>query len=212
MSLGGSKKTGSSIIHKIFQGQLELYTEIKVTRKDNQLDVNADAQFSANQVPFLYLSLDIPPPPLFRDEQERNIIPQVPIFDLLTKYDGKTMTHKIGVGRQKFKIVKMPQYLVIHLKRFTRNNFFMEKNPTIVNFPMKSFDMAEHFGLQESTKYDLIANICHEGEPEKGSYRAHVYNRGNDTWYEMQDLTVKPILPQLIVLSESYIQIYERQY
>ncbi len=155
------------------------------------MDVNAEAQFTTTQVPFLYLSLDIPPPPLFRDEQERNIIPQVPIFQLLTKYDGKTMTvrtvgneyssflpqHKIGVGRQKFRILKMPQYLIVHLKRFTRNNFFMEKNPTIVNFPMKSFDMAEYLGLNEPAKYDLVANICHDGEPDKGSYRVHIFNR-----------------------------------
>lgn len=34
---------------------------------------------------------------------------------------------------------------------------------------------------------------------------------GQEQWYEIQDLTVKPILPQLINLTEAYIQIYERQ-
>ncbi len=25
------------------------------------------------------------------------------------------------------------------------------------------------------TKYDLVANVCHDGKPEKGSYKAHMF-------------------------------------
>lgn len=32
-----------------------------------------------------------------------------------------------------------------------------------------------------------------------------------DQWFEIQDLTVKQTMPQMIPLSESYIQIYENQ-
>jgi hypothetical protein len=28
------------------------------------------------------------------------------------------------------------RYLILNIKRFTKNNFFTEKNPTIVNFPV----------------------------------------------------------------------------
>jgi hypothetical protein len=50
--------------------------------------------------------LDIPPAPLFKDEQERNLIPQVSLFTLLSKYDGKTETVRslqiyfINIGRK----------------------------------------------------------------------------------------------------------------
>ena len=30
---------------------------------------------------------------------------------------------------------------VRHLQRFTKNNFFLEKNPTIVNFPLNNLEM-----------------------------------------------------------------------
>lgn len=60
------------------------------------------------------------------------------------------------------------------------------------------------------TKYDLVANIVHDGEPNKGTFRAHVFHKTNSQWYEMQDLHVTEILPQMITLTESYIQIYER--
>ena len=40
--------------------------------------------------PFLFLSVDLPPPPLFQDSVEKNIIPQVNLASVLAKYDGKT--------------------------------------------------------------------------------------------------------------------------
>lgn len=61
----------------------------------------------------------------------------------------------------------------------------------------------------KNTMYDLIANIVHDGEPSKGTYRVHVLHKASGKWYEMQDLHVIDILPQMITLTEAYIQIYE---
>ena len=36
----------------------------------------------------------------------------------------------------------MIRYLIIHIKRFIKNNFFMEKNPTIVTFPLNDLDLS----------------------------------------------------------------------
>jgi U4/U6.U5 tri-snRNP-associated protein 2 len=38
----------------------------------------------------LFLAVDLPPPPLFQDAVEKNIIPQVNIHSVLAKYDGRT--------------------------------------------------------------------------------------------------------------------------
>jgi U4/U6.U5 tri-snRNP-associated protein 2 len=38
---------------------------------------------------------------------------------------------------KRFQILELPDYLIVHIKRFTKNRFFVEKNPTIVNFPVK---------------------------------------------------------------------------
>lgn len=61
------------------------------------------------------------------------------------------------------------------------------------------------------TRYNLIANVVHDGEPTKGTYRVHILQKGTGQWYEMQDLHVTNILPQMITLTEAYIQIYEQQ-
>ena len=45
--------------------------------------------------PFLFLALDLPPPPLFQDEMEANIIPQVPLNELLAKFIGASKTVRL---------------------------------------------------------------------------------------------------------------------
>lgn len=35
------------------------------------------------------------------------------------------------------------RYLIFHLARFTKNNFYVEKNPTIVNFPVKNLELKD---------------------------------------------------------------------
>ena len=44
-----------------------------------------------------------------------------------------------------------------------------------------------------------------------GCYRAMVYHKADANWYETQDLTVTEVLPQQVVLTECYLQIYELQ-
>ena len=70
--LGGTRKPGSSIIHKAFQGQVQIKT-YKAAKADTDADIDVETQMT----PFLYLTVDVPPAPLFRDALERNIIPQV---------------------------------------------------------------------------------------------------------------------------------------
>ena len=59
------------------------------------------------------------------------------------------------------------------------------------------------------SKYDLIGNVVHDGKPELGTYRLHVHRKSEDAWYEVQDLRVTDILPQMVALSETYMQVYE---
>ena len=75
--------------------------------------------------------------------EEHVCVMQVPIFDLLRKFDGQRAVDDAQVGMRRFRITKLPQFLVLHMKRFTKNQFFREKNPTIVNFPVKNLELAD---------------------------------------------------------------------
>jgi uncharacterized UBP type Zn finger protein len=46
--------------------------------------------------------------------------------------------------KKTYSITSLPSYLIFHVKRFTRNNFFVEKNPTIVNFPIKNLELRDY--------------------------------------------------------------------
>lgn len=225
LTLNGTKNPNSSIIYKTFQGQMKIYTKkilpVEISEADKIALLQNSDEFAEHmeEKPFLYLSVDLPPPPLFRDELKESIIPQVPLMQILGKFDGVTeqeyKTYKENFMKR-YEITKLPKYLIMCFRRFTKNTFYLEKNPTIVNFPVKNIDLRELLVTEESKKenpnavYDLIANIVHDGTVhDKGSYRVHVLHKGTQTWYELQDLHVSDVLPQMITLSESYIQIYE---
>lgn len=114
-------------------------TELDDKQKKTLL-ATQEYQETVTESPFLYLTCDLPPPPLFIDEFRENIIPQVNLYQLLTKFNGVTekeyKTYKDNFMKR-FEITQLPPYLILYIKRFTKNTFFVEKNPTIVNFPVK---------------------------------------------------------------------------
>lgn len=44
---------------------------------------------------------------------------------------------------RRYKCQRLPQYIILHYKRFTKNAFVEEKNPTIVTFPLRGVDFRE---------------------------------------------------------------------
>lgn len=211
MDLTGGKAKRRSIISDTFQGELEV-TTLAGTGKGKAATSETDV---VERVPFLLLGLDLPPTPLFKDAMEKNIIPQVPIFQLLAKFDGSTVSDDIKAGRRRFHLTRLPRFLSLHYRRFTKNNFFVEKNPTLVTFPVKNLELRDVMaGLPEGpSKYDLVANVVHEGragqQTAQAAYKVHIQRKVENQWYEVQDLVVTDILPQMVALSETYFQVYE---
>ncbi|KAI9365448.1 hypothetical protein DFJ73DRAFT_264777 [Zopfochytrium polystomum] len=213
VGLGGTKKNGSSIIHQVFQGEVRVESG-KIAADGKTAAFYTPKETETTQNPFLFLALDLPPPPLFQDDLEKSIIPQVPLTTLLTRFDGTTWK-ETSTAMKRMKITRVPKFLILHMKRFYKNNFSKEKNPTIVNFPIKNVDMSDYIegAMPGEYKYDLVANICHEGGrpgASSGEYKVHVHSKGRDQWFQIQDLFVEEIAPQMIFLSESYIQIWEQ--
>ena len=117
------------------------------------------------QQKFFFLSLQVPPVQLFSKETIAQANLEIP-----------------------YKFIKLPKYLVLHFKRFTKNDFFLEKNPTIVNFPLEGLEV-------QDAKYDLVANIIHDGKVDSGTYRIQV-RQEEEKWLEIQDLYVSNVLAQ----------------
>merc|ERR1712050_366000 len=203
-SLTYNYKTQQSIISQVFQGQLELKTECC---KDNKMssDVTYDKTQSA---PFYLLGLDLPPVHLLLSSSH-----EVSLVQLLKKFDGNSVHVDIGKGRRRFRLIKLPNFLILSIRRFSKNNFFTEKNPTRVTFPIKNLDLKDlstSINQESPNVYDLIASVTHEGNVSDGNYKVYIYRKIEDIWYEIQDLSVVEVLPQKVALSEAYLQVYER--
>ncbi|VDN00959.1 unnamed protein product, partial [Thelazia callipaeda] len=221
VALNGTRKTSSSIVYKIFRGRLHEFTRkvipVETTEQTRRVLLETEEYKEKKvEIPFLYLTLDLPAAPLYRDELLQNIIPQVPLSVLLTKFNGITEKEYKTYSEnfmKRFQLVQLPLYLIITYKRFHKNQWFVEKNPTIVNFPISNVDLYDCLAeemrpLHKYTTYDLVSNIVHDGPPPSGSYRVQILHNGTQKWYELEDLHVKEILPQMITLAESYIQIW----
>jgi U4/U6.U5 tri-snRNP-associated protein 2 len=177
----------SSLFTDTFQGELE----INGTGKN-----------------FFYLPLDLPPVPLFNDPSEANIMPQISIHLLLQKYslDINTLVSK------DIHIIRLPKYLILYIQRFSPNAPY---NPTIVTFPLAlTLSDAKN---RNGVEYRLIANISMSldlGSRSKdrqisSTFRIDLLDIVTNTWYEIEDLLIKEIMPQAIFMQQSCIQIWE---
>ncbi|KAM0789092.1 hypothetical protein ACM66B_003150 [Microbotryomycetes sp. NB124-2] len=233
--LGGNKKPKSSVIYSAFQGEVRVDDQQILTRGayGSKPIFDVDRDIKSIKTPFLFLALDLPPPPLFQDAVEKNIIPQVSMSAVLAKYDGTTTQESADVLRR-FKLTRCPPFLIFHVKRFTKNNFVEQKNPTIVNFTVRGLDVSEYIEPHDSVAnyYDLVANITHSSAAgtarDETQWKTHLHLRpsrdsnGNlidkdkgedeqEKWFQVQDLIVEEINKSLIPLGETYLQIWERR-
>ena len=230
LSLGGSKtKPGSSIIQRVFQGTLKIESQQITARADagDRLRFE-DAAVQTELSRYLILTLDLPPAPLFQDALDKNIIPQVPLTAILSKYDGLRAQERLNT-RVRYRLLHpLPPYLLFHIKRFSRNKFVAERNPTIVTFPVRSLDMSPYvepnpslYPPGEPVWYDLVANITHEavrtrddsveGEQESKVWRVQLRDRSREEWWEVQDLFVERERAETLFTKESYVQVWERR-
>ncbi|KAL4873214.1 hypothetical protein BDV12DRAFT_182451 [Aspergillus spectabilis] len=173
LALGGSKKpskTSTSVVHAAFQGHLRIESQAITAHSDTQnarLVFTESGSINSQTTPFLILTLDLPPTPLFQSANRESIIPQVPLNTLLNKYNGITASEKLAHRVRHRLLHPLPPYLMFHIKRFSKNRFVSERNPTIVTFPSpRSLDMSAYvepnpalWPVGEPILYDLVANI-----------------------------------------------------
>ena len=167
-SINPKTNARSSVISKTCQGLIEVNKFIPKLRGNYDTDRNppkakflTERQFTHQiiKTPFWYiyiyiyiaflyiyrmLTLDLPPCPLFKEQGKQMSIPQVPLFNLLRKFDGRNSVEEAVTGVKKtYTIRKLPKFLILHTKRIMKNNYFLEKNPTIVSYPIRGLNLSD---------------------------------------------------------------------
>ncbi|KAJ9698960.1 hypothetical protein PVL29_007836 [Vitis rotundifolia] len=113
---------------------------------------------------------------------------------------------------KKLDLWRLPEILVIHLKRFSYSRFMKNKLETYVDFPVDNLDLSTyitHKNGMVSNRYMLYAVSNHYGSMGGGHYTAFVHH-GGDQWYDFDDSHVSPIPEDKIKTSAAYVLFYRR--
>ncbi|CAN6196913.1 unnamed protein product [Urochloa humidicola] len=114
---------------------------------------------------------------------------------------------------KKLDLWRLPEVLVIHLKRFSYTQFTRNKLETLVDFPTTDLDLSSYItdkSKQPSTHYRLYAISNHYGNMGGGHYTASIYHEEGKGWYKFDDDYVTPISEDSIKTSAAYVLFYRR--
>lgn len=205
-SIAKEARTFSKLMKTIFQGMMCHSSTIKPSDgSDGSKDIVPEKKKSS----FWFLSLDLPPKPLFKHQSERDIVPQVSLEKLLAKFNGICKTHIVETGAFKsYEILRAPQCLFLVVKRFSKSKFGVEKNPCVVHLPTDLLDVSKHWKMVKG-RYRLIGAVSHEGSLEKGRFKVAIFHEASNAWFDITDVSVERTVFHLVSLRDSYILLYE---
>ncbi|KAG0521815.1 hypothetical protein BDA96_08G194100 [Sorghum bicolor] len=114
---------------------------------------------------------------------------------------------------KKLDLWRLPEILIIHLKRFSYSRYTKNKLETFVDFPIHDLDLSKYIGHRCQDvphNYRLYAISNHYGSLGGGHYTAYVYHEGKKGWYDFDDRHVGPITEDSIKTSAAYVLFYRR--
>ena len=63
---------------------------------------------------------------------------------------------EFGPTLKRHHLTALPPYLILHIKRFTKNNFVEERNPTVVNFPLRGVELSDCESTHDAIFYNQL--------------------------------------------------------
>jgi len=118
------------------------------------------------------------------------------------------------IAMKKLDLWKMPQILVVHLKRFQyHGKYSREKLSTPVEFPMESLDISSFVKSKLDTPvvYDLFAISNHFGGMGGGHYTCQAKNPITKKWYNFDDSVVTETNVDSLKNTNAYVLLYQRK-
>uniref|UniRef100_A0A6Q2Y4Z0 Ubiquitin carboxyl-terminal hydrolase n=1 Tax=Esox lucius TaxID=8010 RepID=A0A6Q2Y4Z0_ESOLU len=120
---------------------------------------------------------------------------------------------KLRNGVKYCKVLRLPEILCIHLKRFRHEVMYSFKINSHVAFPLEGLDLRPFLAKDshsQITTYDLLSVICHHGTAGSGHYIAYCQNVINGQWYEFDDQYVTEVHETVVQNAEAYVLFYRK--
>lgn len=128
-------------------------------------------------------------------------------------YCGKCKDHVVAT--KKMEIYSSPDYLIIHLKRFshTRGMFGGRKINQLITFPVEGLDLSKYLLKKDGQKvlYDLYAVSNHFGSLNGGHYTAYARNPVYNKWYGFDDSEVSKMSAGDLNTKAAYVLFYKKR-
>ncbi|CAI0419696.1 unnamed protein product [Linum tenue] len=164
--------------------------------------------------PFMYLSLPLPSTTMRKMTLTIlvNLCGSISLFSVCYYRDcpdckmPRQATKKLDLWR-------LPEILIVHLKRFSYGRWFKNKLETYVDFPIDELDLSSYLSYDDgkhSKHYVLYAISNHYGGMGGGHYTAFCLQHGHGNWYEFDDQRVLPISKEKIRSAAAYVLFYRR--
>jgi len=111
--------------------------------------------------------------------------------------------------------VKLPDYLIIHLRRFEESEKGLKKNKNPIEYPLE-IDMSRFCSKSWANqgKFQLIGLIIHKGNSLGEGHYVALSRRNDGKWYYCNDAQVTEIEEELVTRSQrlAYLLLYRRQH
>uniref|UniRef100_F6WZ31 Ubiquitin carboxyl-terminal hydrolase n=1 Tax=Xenopus tropicalis TaxID=8364 RepID=F6WZ31_XENTR len=120
---------------------------------------------------------------------------------------------KLRNGVKYCKVLRLPEILCIHLKRFRHEVMYSFKIGSHVSFPLEGLNLRPFLAkecVSRITTYDLLAVICHHGSASSGHYISYCQNVINGQWYEFDDQYVTEVHETVVQNAEAYVLFYRK--
>ena len=133
-------------------------------------------------------------------------------------------------AKKKLDLYALPSICIIHLKRFTQNGYYREKNDAPVDYPINGLDLSQYLKHKKNGNgdcndndndndndsddeyiYDLFAVSIHSGGLGGGHYIAYAKNLDNNKWYDFDDSCVSSINEQDAQTNSGYVLFYHKR-
>ncbi|KAG0199659.1 CSN-associated deubiquitinating enzyme Ubp12 [Mortierella sp. GBA30] len=116
---------------------------------------------------------------------------------------------------KKLDIWRLPDILVVHLKRFSHTRAWRDKIDAMVDFPINGLDLSGKALKEEDgdeNVYDLFGVSNHMGGLGGGHYTAYAKNEKLGRWFNFDDSHVSPVGDEESIKSSSaYLLFYRRR-
>jgi len=193
---------------------------------DQELEISKETELVVYwEDPDAYFEPEIVNDKTYTDLQTDERRDQISLQDCLTAFTNEEILSdgneyrcpkckKMQRGKKKLDLWRLPNILIIQLKRFQYTRQWRDKIDTYVDYPIVGLDLSQWTKSKENKKnavYDLYAVSCHGGGLGGGHYWAHAKNLNNNQWYTLNDSSVSKASKGNVKTQEAYLLFYVRR-